>query len=295
MTASHAFGFLTTESSRIESAWGKRTQAVTVEPSLLTPLGDITIDRLLDEASLRPPFVSFARNGKQVPDREVVHAGGPPERDGGLDRAKARSLVGAGATVAFYQVHHWIDSLGTITDRISSALRAGCETTVFHTPASNPGLAWHRDAQHVFAVQITGSKQWRVEDEAPSTWWSPGALAGGGPDTEVTSFTLRRGEVLYLPPGVAHSARATDESSTHVSFVIQEPKANDLALAMFERAAQGLRTRLDGGPLSDRGSRAAELAIELSSAIRELDVDDVLRVSEESLMGTRRPPTAPRS
>ncbi|MEW2378904.1 cupin domain-containing protein [Micromonospora sp. NPDC047812] len=292
MATLRGFDLLTTEDSMIDAAWGSRTSPMAVAPSFLASIDQITIDRLLEERSLRPPYVSFAREGRQLPDHEVTIGGTPSAagHSGLLDRAKARSLVADGATVMFYQAHHWIDSLGTIAERISSALRARCGATVFHTPADSPGLAWHRDAQHVFAVQLAGAKEWRVERNAPSGWWSSGALVEG-PGTDVGHVILRCGEALYMPPGVAHTARATDEPSTHVSFVVEEPETKDLLLAMFERAAQGVRTRLAAGPVAERSARAATIAREFVSAVRELDTGEVLRMVEEDAMETGWPPS----
>ncbi|MER7488432.1 cupin domain-containing protein [Streptomyces sp. NPDC126497] len=288
MTRARAFDLLTAEGSDMETVWGKRTSPLSIAPSFLSSLDRITIDRLLEERSLRPPRISFARDGRQLPDREVV-IGGAPSADsdpGLLDRAKARRLVAEGATVMVYQAHQLIDSLGAMAAHMASALRASCGATMFHTPAHNPGLGWHRDGQHVVAVQIAGSKQWLVEKNPPSAWWSTGALVGAGPGTGVADFTLRRGEALYMPPGVAHTARATDRSSTHVSFVIQEPETKDLALAMFERASRDVRARIEEGPLTERRARAAAVARELASAIHQLDVDELLRMVEEDAMET---------
>ncbi|MFD3613209.1 JmjC domain-containing protein [Streptomyces atroolivaceus] len=286
MTLSYGFDLLTAESVDITTAWGKRTTSLSITPAVLTSLDRVTIDRLLEERSLRPPNISFARNGRQLPDCEVI-IGGTPETNpdaGLLDRAKARSLVTQGATAMVYQAHQLIDSLGAICAHISATLRATCGTTVFHTPPGNPGLGWHRDGQHVVAVQIAGSKEWRVEKNVPAHWWASGALVADGPDTDVAHFTLRRGEALYMPPGVAHTAQATNESSTHVSFVIQEPETKDLVLAMFERASQSVKARLDEGPIAQRTTRAATVARELAAAIHELDTDELLKMVEEDAM-----------
>ncbi|MFF3854575.1 JmjC domain-containing protein [Micromonospora sp. NPDC002575] len=287
---SGGLSLLTTESSRIEAAWGRRTAPMSISPPLLAVLDQIAVERLLEERILRPPYVSFARGGRQIPDHEVT-VGQTGGDTGFLDRAKARSLVASGATVMLYQAHHWIDSLATIATHISSALRATCSSTVFHTPANSPGLTWHRDGQHVIAVQIAGSKNWHVERTVPAHWWSTGFLPTGGPDADVTPVTLRRGQALYLPPGVAHTAQATGETSTHVSFVIQEPETKDLALAMFERALLRVKTRLEEGPLHERGARAAAVARELASAMDELDIDGLLEMVEEDSMQEGRSPT----
>ncbi|MFJ9034040.1 JmjC domain-containing protein [Streptomyces sp. NPDC102274] len=292
MTISYGFDLLTADSTDITTAWGKRTSPLSVSPSFLTSLDHITIDRLLEERALRPPNISFALNGRQLPDREVIIAGAPSSNpDAGLlDRAKARSLVTHGATVMVYQAHQLIDPLSATAARISAALRASCGTTVFHTPARNPGLGWHRDGQHVVAVQIAGSKEWRVEKNAPSHWWTSGALVTDGPDTDIAHVTLGRGEALYMPPGVAHTARATNESSTHVSFIIQEPQTKDLTLAMFERASQGVKARLEEGPVTERRTRAAMVARELASAVHELDIDELLEMVEKDAMEAGQPP-----
>lgn len=293
MTLSYGFDLLTAQSTDITTVWGERTSLLSIAPSLLASLDHITIDRLLDERSLRPPNISFARNGTQLPDREVIIGGMPSANSdaGLLDRGKARVLVADGATVVVYQAHHLVDSLGSIAEHLSTELRASCGTTVFHTPAHSPGLGWHRDGQHVVAVQISGSKEWRVEKNAPFHWWASGALVTDGPDTDVAHVTLHRGDALYMPPGVAHTTQATDESSTHVSFVIQEPQTKDLMLAVFECVSRDVKTRLERGPIVERALRAAAVGRELGSAIHKIDIDELLKVVEEDAMemGGRRP------
>ncbi|GAB2790477.1 hypothetical protein GCM10027091_23280 [Streptomyces daliensis] len=286
------FGLLTTERATVETAWGHRPAALRVPPPLLDALNAVTIERLLEEESLRPPHITFARNGSQIPDRDVTveDKEAAPSDAGQLDRAKARALLADGATAVVYRANRLIDSLGAVTAGVSSALRASCDATVFHTPAHSPGLGWHRDAQHVIAVQITGSKQWRVEQEAPSRWWAVGSLPSDGPGTDVAEVTLRRGDALYMPPGVAHTARATDESSTHVSFVILEPQTQDFALALFERAFHRVGVRLEQGPLTQRLARATAVVDELAAAIDELDIGDLLRTVEEDTMDSGQPP-----
>ncbi|MGV9315023.1 JmjC domain-containing protein [Streptomyces sp. NPDC003691] len=297
MSVSRGFGPLTDDGAGLAADWGRRTRRITVAPAFLGTLRRITVDRLLDEESLRPPLVSFARDGRQIPDREVTSGEGPPEGPAGpLDRTKARALVAGGATVMVYRAHQLVEPLGEVAGHISSSLRASCGTTVFHTPARHPGLGWHRDGEHVVAVQISGSKEWQVEREAPAYWWTTGALpsggpgAAGGPDTPVDRIVLRTGEALYLPPGAAHTARATGRASTHVSFVVREPGTRDLVVALFERAARGVRTGLDRGPVGGRRERAAEVARELSAALGGLDVEELLRLVEEELMETGAPP-----
>ncbi|MEU3602708.1 cupin domain-containing protein [Streptomyces sp. NPDC006798] len=286
MTVARGFAPLTTDGAGIEAAWGDRAGPVPVAAAFLAELDTVTVGRLLAEPSLRPPRISFARDGRQIPDREVTAGSGPPGPPGGapLDREKAAALVAAGATVMVYGAQRVVPSLGRITGHIAASLRASCDTTVFHTPAGNPGLGWHRDGQHVVAVQIGGSKEWRVERRAPEYWWTTGALRSDGPDTEVDRITLRPGEALYMPPGVAHTARATDESSTHVSFVVQEPATRELALALFERASRSVGTRLDRGPVAGRKERAAAVARELASAVAALDVNELLGLVEADAM-----------
>lgn len=290
MTVARGFAPLTTDGAGIEAAWGDRAGPVPVTAAFLAELEPVTVGRLLAERSLRPPQISFARGGRQIPDREVTAGSGPP---GGapLNRAKAAALVASGATVMVYGAQRVVPSLSRITGHIAASLRASCDTTVFHTPAGNPGLGWHRDGQHVVAVQIEGSKEWRVERRAPEYWWTTGALRSDGPDTEVDRITLRPGEALYMPPGVAHTARATDESSTHVSFAVTEPATRELALALFERASRSVGTRLDRGPVTERRDRAAAVARELASAVAALDVDELLGLVETDAMESGQPPS----
>lgn len=101
----------------------------------------------------------------------------------------------------------------------------------------------HVDQYDVFLVQASGSKRWQISES-----FSPERLAGCPLDV-LDSFSpqqewdVHAGDMLYLPPNIAHHGVALEEGMTW-SVGLRAPSAADLLSAMAEHV-----TRLpEGGP-----------------------------------------------
>ena len=91
----------------------------------------------------------------------------------------------------------------------------GC--TAYLTPPDSQGIAPHHDDVEVFILQTQGSKSWQLF--APQRELShkyektpPGTLGKA-----MMEVTLEQGDLLYIPRGVIHQAKATAEFSTHLT------------------------------------------------------------------------------
>ncbi|GAA2424961.1 hypothetical protein GCM10010433_26120 [Streptomyces pulveraceus] len=100
--------------------------------------------------------------------------------------------------------------------------RRQAEAFFFLTPPGTRGRPVHRDDADVLAVQIRGSKRWRVYPGPPDGNWRPERV-DGDPGDPLLDVVLRQGEVLHVPRGFAHAAEATGGSaSAHLSFTVRE-------------------------------------------------------------------------
>jgi lysine-specific demethylase/histidyl-hydroxylase NO66 len=91
----------------------------------------------------------------------------------------------------------------------------GC--TAYLTPPDSQGIAPHHDDVEVFILQTQGSKSWQLF--APQRELShkyektpPGTLGKA-----MMEVTLEQGDLLYIPRGVIHQAKATADFSTHLT------------------------------------------------------------------------------
>jgi 50S ribosomal protein L16 3-hydroxylase len=101
----------------------------------------------------------------------------------------------------------------------------------------------HVDQYDVFLLQMQGQRLWQIARDFDPTLLADcplSVLENFEPEQE---WILKPGDMLYLPPGVAHHGVALDECMTG-SVGLRAPTAADLLLALGEE----LGAREDGGP-----------------------------------------------
>jgi len=91
-----------------------------------------------------------------------------------------------------------------------------------------PPHAWarrpHNDDQDVIIMQLWGSKQWRLFESSAKLIYSEEMVGkrepiSGNPKV-VRELTLTAGDLLYIPRGMVHDARATRDPSLHVTITV---------------------------------------------------------------------------
>lgn len=168
-----------------------------------------------------------------------------------VDAATLREAAVAGCTVALRAVNLRCSAAAAVAASLSDELGLPVAANLYVTPARQHGLAPHYDDHDVFALQLAGTKQWRVHAEAcgahlPRLFATRRApqLDGAQP----TTFTLTAGDVLYIPRGWPHSAAAQDGMSTHLTLAVEVPPPFEWAAALHValRLAAGCSPRWSG-------------------------------------------------
>lgn len=127
------------------------------------------------------------------------------------------------------------------------------------------GVGPHVDSYDVFLIQARGRRRWRISRQREL------ALVPGLPLKILADFQPRAewmldpGDLLYLPPGVAHEGVALGECIT-LSVGFRAPAWQELVEPWFVRQAE--RVRL-GGRYQDPGTRPTRRPGELPAAMAE--------------------------
>jgi 50S ribosomal protein L16 3-hydroxylase len=114
------------------------------------------------------------------------------------------------------------------------------------------GVGAHFDSYDVFLLQAVGKRHWRIGQQKDLSL-KPGLplkiLKDFQPEEE---FVLEPGDMLYLPPHVAHDGIALDECMT-ISVGFRAPTTAFLAQGMLEAAADQIRARagMGAGPFGE--------------------------------------------
>lgn len=153
-------------------------------------------------------------------------------------------------TYGLYRAHHEGQTL--IINRVDARWRpvaALCRelewelhhrvnANLYFTPPRAQGFAPHFDSHDVFILQLEGEKDWRLYDTIELPLEDDELKAEEAPRGRPRStYTLRAGDVLYIPRGTIHEAASRDASSLHLTVGVHITRWLDLARQALERAA----------------------------------------------------------
>ncbi len=270
------------------------------------------VDELVSRRGLRAPFLRVARDGTTLADRDFTSGGGIGA--GIADQVsddKLLRLFGEGATIVLQGLHRTWDPVRALAAGLAEDLGHPVQVNAYVTPPQNQGFAAHYDVHDVFVLQVHGQKRWTVHDPVhpdplrhqPWTDRRDG-VADRATQTPYLDTTLRPGDVLYLPRGWIHSARALGGVTAHLTLGVHQWTRHHLAEALLDRAHAraaddpGLRAALPVGAdftRVDALGQDVEVAREaLVRAVQDLPAEEVLRVLRGRERAAQRPePVAP--
>ncbi len=125
---------------------------------------------------------------------------------------------GDGATVVFNQLHTRVPMLARLCVALGRRFSSRVQTNVYLTPPDAQGFAPHWDTHDVFVLQISGTKRWSIYDTRVKLPLRGQRFERGTPPGDVSvELELGPGSALYLPRGLMHSARSTDQASLHIT------------------------------------------------------------------------------
>lgn len=152
------------------------------------------------------------------------------DREQPIDPRLARTMFDAGMTICVERFEEGDARLGALAASAKQSLGHGGAVTVnCYVSPHDKGFGLHFDSQSVFIIQLDGQKRWRYS-AAPAMVGPPGAVTAEAEDLDrfqrawpwaeisppdestLRETTLRVGDVLYLPAGTWHAARAESHS-----------------------------------------------------------------------------------
>ena len=123
-----------------------------------------------------------------------------------------------GATVIFNHLHTRVPALARLCVALGRRFSSRVQTNVYLTPRDAQGFAPHWDTHDVFVLQISGTKRWSIYDTKVTLPLRGQRFERGTPPGDVSEeFELGPGSAVYLPRGLMHSARSTEEASLHIT------------------------------------------------------------------------------
>ncbi|MDI5966641.1 JmjC domain-containing protein [Streptantibioticus silvisoli] len=193
-------------------------------PRLLTPADIWT---RFDCGLLVAPYFGVLLNGVAVPLADVtVTRVVLKRRMAAYARAAAvRERFDTGHTVRLARPDHWHPGIKDLVAALRDELRAeaGCEALLSPPGAAGARAGGGAGEGETFLLQLDGRAT---------------AVVGAAGE----SFTLRPGDVLYVPGGRPYTTTAGDGGCLHLAVTVQQPTPRDLAELALARFLQGPRT-----------------------------------------------------
>lgn len=195
------------------------------------------------------------------------HKKGDSARDV-IDADRISALFANGCSIVFDGIQDYSDPMSRLLRELQAALKHRINANVYMTPPGSQGFTAHYDTHDTLIMQIAGSKRWTVYgspvdlplDEQPH---DKKVHAAGDPRMELE---LRPGDLLYLPRGVMHEARATDDFSLHVTLGFYPILWTDV---VREVLAEGARNDVRLRKVALDPTVAANDADELAALLRD--------------------------
>ena len=153
-------------------------------------------------AQVPEPEVLVVRNGRYFPEIQ------PHSSD------QIQSLFAAGFSIVIRNAERHDPGLLDLCNAFAQELRTRVAVQLYATPAGSHGFGWHYDAEEVFVLQTSGCKEYflRRNTVHPSPVWDamPKDMQYGRETSSFRASTLVTGDVLYIPAGMWHMARAVE-------------------------------------------------------------------------------------
>jgi bifunctional lysine-specific demethylase and histidyl-hydroxylase MINA len=197
------------------------------------------------------------------------------------DPARLCAYLDAGHPLVWNHARGVAPGVDALTELLSEALGAHAWPNIYATGAAGTPFDMHFDTHDVLALQCEGEKEWTISEvrenrpldaaELEATVSAARRLRHDEAAARIGStFTVKPGDLVYIPRGQFHNARAVGDRSLHVTFGIQLPTGFDLAKQIvLDLLGEPLLREFVPPRASDpSGARTAELLDEVAARLR---------------------------
>lgn len=189
------------------------------------------LNRLLENQRLDPPRVRLASQGRDIPleqyGEETKDRHG--RRSVHVSASALQSELRAGATLIIDAIDQMHPPIRTLAENFEAAFGNRVQVNAYASWTETRGFDLHWDDHDVFIVQVLGSKSWRLFGMSRRFPLHRDIDPNETPPKEPEwNGLLNPGDLLYIPRGFWHDARAVEGPSLHLTLGINKPSGVDL-------------------------------------------------------------------
>jgi hypothetical protein len=157
--------------------------------------------------------------------------------NGSVDYNQLIRLHNGGATLIVNGVDNYSNPLYYWSKYLEKVFQCRVQVNFYGTPTNSRGFNPHIDDHDVIVSQLKGSKEWSFYDLKEG---KPSAIRKAYTQEEVShkrKSMLEMGDLLYVPRGLLHSAKATNTTSWHLTTGLNAYYWSDLLKSIVDYAA----------------------------------------------------------
>lgn len=231
------------------------------------------VDEILTGYGMYHPKVELITDGTTKTDISKLR-----RPNGEVDGRFLAKRFSEGSSIRIARTQTVDKAVAELCRKLANELRIPIGCNLYFTPEGNQGFAPHYDDHDTLIVQCHGEKNWSIYSTYNNMTYLPPSGQRFDPTVHTNEVfdrqhTLGVGDTIYIPRGVMHSAKATQQSSVHLTLSLNWHTWGDLlmrALAAVMVDNQYFRRAIPSEILmknreSERGNE------EVLQAIRELE------------------------
>ena len=191
-------------------------------------------------APLSPPEIRKMAGSAEVESRLVSRSGRHWQLEHGPFSARQFArMPQKNWTVLVQGINLHSDPADALLRRFAFLPSARLDDLMVSLAAPGGGVGPHLDSYDVFLLQGEGRRRWRISAQADHRLVSGAPLAILAHFRPEEEWVLNPGDMLYLPPHIAHDGVALDTCTTF-SIGFRAPAARELAAGLLDRLDQEL-------------------------------------------------------
>lgn len=135
--------------------------------------------------------------------------------DGPIDEATFQELPESGWTLLVQGVNHWLEEAANLLSLFNFIPHARLDDLMVSYAPEGGGVGPHFDSYDVFLLQGQGHREWRLSEQEDLEILEDAPLRILKRFNTEQTFVLEAGDMLYLPPKVAHWGIAKNDCMTY--------------------------------------------------------------------------------
>ncbi|MBV8151580.1 MAG: cupin-like domain-containing protein [Candidatus Eremiobacteraeota bacterium] len=202
-------------------------------------------ERVLCGAEIAGDDLLVYKDGMPARPEAYLRRNGRTGKEGDAERViidpdRVCALFARGCSIVIDTLRAYSEPVAALCRGLEAFFGHRVNANLYFTPPKSQGFSVHYDTHDTVILQIEGAKEWKVYEAAADL-----PLKGQkfdkrkhAPRTAPRHVEMRAGDLLYLPRGFMHEAKAAEDASLHLTLGLFPYVWSDVLAEVLARAAE---------------------------------------------------------